>query len=380
VPPTSNVGDNTHKTWSYAGFGQATLNPIEQLSLTGGARVTYEKKTRTGSQLCETWRDVDGDGEWQWELNEGLDVPPICGPPVYVGSGDNERSVWNTSVMANLRYFPMEDVMLYASFATGFKSGGFNQLRVLLDTPTEFDDEESTNYEIGFKTSWFDRMLTFNVTGFYTIYDEFQAQTFDGTSVNVRNAGSLESYGFEGDIVLAPAPGLVIGSSVGFNIAEYTDFPNGEQTAAQRWEATKPDPNSPFGFPANCTDPGVCVQDLEGETLDNAPKWSVFSFLQYEYPLPQRPVELFFRTEYIFESSRYLAQDLDPNLKQDQTHLVNLRAGFRAEDRRWELTGWIRNLTDEEYNVVGFDVPTLNGFAGVNGPPRQYGMTVRVNF
>ena len=50
--PTINIGDNTHKTYSYAGFGQVTLNPIEQLSLTGGLRVTHEKKTRVGSQTC----------------------------------------------------------------------------------------------------------------------------------------------------------------------------------------------------------------------------------------------------------------------------------------------------------------------------------------
>jgi iron complex outermembrane receptor protein len=280
--------------------------------------------------------------------------------------------------MANIRYFPTEDVMLYASFATGFKSGGFNQLRVVLNTPTEFDDEESYNYEVGFKTSWFEQMLTLNLTGFYTEYDEFQAQLFDGTSVSVRNAGSLESYGAEGDITLVPAPGLVIGSSVGFNIAKYTDFPIGEQTAAQRWVATGGE--LILGCAAEGAPADLCVQDLTGKRLDNAPRWSVTSFAQYEFLLPWLPLELFARAEYTYTSMRFLAPDLDPHLKQPATHIVNLRAGFRAEDKLWEVTGWVRNLTDEDWNVVGFDVPTINGFAGINAPPRQYGLTVRMNF
>jgi iron complex outermembrane receptor protein len=375
--PTDNVGDNTHKTWSYAGFGQVTLNPIDQVSLTGGLRVTHEKKTRVGEQSCHAFRSIMG-GEYQWilETRPTFDTPPICGLPIAVAPGENERSVTNVSGMANLRYFPMEDVMLYASFATGFKSGGFNQLRVNVGTTTEFDDEESMNVEAGFKTSWFDRMLTFNATGFYTQYDEFQAQLFDGISVSVRNAGSLESYGAEGDVMLVPAPGLVLGSSVGFNIAEYTDFDNGEQTAAQRFVATE-------GFLlTGCVDadPELCVQDLAGKRLDSAPRWSISSFIQYEFLLPWLPLELFARAEYAYTSMQFLAQDLDPALKQPATHIVNLRAGFRAEDKLWEVTGWVRNLTDEEYNVVGFDTPTINGFAGINGPPRQYGMTVRLNF
>jgi iron complex outermembrane receptor protein len=296
--------------------------------------------------------------------------------------------------------------MLYASAATGFKSGGFNQLRTSTQAPSEFDDEESTNYEFGFKTSWFERMVTFNATGFYTEYKEFQAQVFDGSSINVINAGKLISYGAEADLMLVPVPGLVIGGSMGFNIAKYGSFDLGPQTAEQKWEATK-NPNLPgypdvVGSPANCSAPPSgpfwkydpegnenplgyltpedCVQDLAGKVLDNAPKWSVTTYAQYQYLLPWYPIELFARGEYIYTSGRFLDVDLDPHLFQPSTHVVNLRLGVRAENELWEVTGWVRNLTDEGYNVVGFDTPTLSGFAGVNAPPRQYGVTVRFKF
>jgi iron complex outermembrane receptor protein len=303
-----------HKTWSYAGFGQVTLNPIEKLSLTGGLRFTYEKKTRTGSQTCERWVRVGN--SWEWVMHDPpnpdldpFDAPPVCGPPATIEAGDNDRAVTNVSGMANVRYFATEEIMLFANFATGFKSGGFNQLRVSVGTPTEFNDEESTNYEAGVRSTLLEEMLTLNVTGFFTTYDQFQAQLFDGTSISVRNAGSLVSYGFEGDLVLAPLEGLVIGSSVGFNVAEYEEFKNGEQTAQQRWDA------SSGRLLTYCATAPVedCVQDLSGKTLDNVPRWTVSSFLQYEYETHWRhDLVLFARAEYNFSSSRFLAQDLDP--------------------------------------------------------------------
>jgi iron complex outermembrane receptor protein len=388
---TQNIGDNVHKTYSYAGFAQATITPIEQISATGGVRVSYEEKTRVGSQFsnfpaCDPAQNP--------RFPRGcLDTPPIIGPPSYA---DQERAITNVSGMATLRYFPTEDVMLYGSFATGFKSGGFNQLRTKVGVPGEFEDEESMNVEGGVKTSFFDRMITFNATGFYTEYDEFQAQTFDGSSINVINAGQLTSWGIEADLVVVPLPNLIIGSSVGFNIAKYTSFDLGEATSEQKWFGTVnpnvpvPPGTEPVGNPLLCNsdlanlpafvDPSACVQDLAGKRLDSAPDWSLSMFAQYDYLLPWFPIELFLRAEYALTTTRYLATDLDRNLKQNTSHVVNLRAGFRSESKLWEITGWVRNLTDEGYNVVGFDVPTINGYAGVNAPPRQYGITLRLDF
>jgi iron complex outermembrane receptor protein len=361
-PPTVNFNDNTHETFSYAGFGQASLNLSDKWSLTGGLRVTYEEKTRVGSNRSST---------------KGIDIPPIIGPDI---NKDEERDVTNLSGKISLRYFATEDAMIYGSFSSGFKSGGFNQLRTKEGVEGEFDDEESLNFEIGTRTSWFDQRLTLNGTVFYTDYDQFQAQTFDGISIDVRNAGSLRSYGIEAELALEPADGLIFGSAIGWNVAEYTDFKQGEMTAEQRYFAALP------GSPASCSG-SDCVQDLTGEVLDNAPHWSVNAFGQYDFPLPSIPVNLFIRGEYTYTSGRYLAQDLDRNLFQPGTHVVNLRGGFKSDWQArqiglsgWELIGWVRNLTDEGYNVIGFDVPTLNGFAGVNAPPRQYGVTVRLHF
>ena len=66
-------------------------------------------------------------------------------------------------------------------------------------------------------------------------------------SIAIRNAAELESYGFEAELMGLPTEGLALGALIGFNIAEYKNFPNGE---------------CPIGSPFGCT------QDLSGKTLE----------------------------------------------------------------------------------------------------------------
>ncbi len=367
--PTSNINDNNHQTNSYAAFGQATVKPFEFVSLTGGIRYSYEHKTRVGSMIS----------------NSVIEAPPVSGPPIFQ---DQSRRVTDWSPMAALRIFPTEDTMIYGSVARGFKSGGFNQLRTLVGVPGEVEDEKSTNYEVGLRTTWFDGRLTLNGTMFYTDYEDFQVQTFDGGGINVLNAGTFQSYGFEADVIAVPLPDLVLQSSIGYNQTEYETFPLGEQTVEQRTLATSADPLG-FLFGNLLCQGGLlgglsavdCSQDLAGEVLDSAPRLTISNSIQYQHLLPGVPIEWFIRGEYNYTSKQWLAQDLDGNLKQAHTKLVNLRTGFRSDkdEFNWELTFWVQNLTDEHYNVAAFDVPTLNGYAGVNAEPRKFGVTFRLD-
>jgi iron complex outermembrane receptor protein len=362
--PTRNVNQNEHDTLSAAAYGEATLGLLDRLDLVGGLRVTYERKTRVGVSVTSP--------------PTVLDAAPILGPNLF---RNEERSVTNVQGRVVLRYSPTDETMVYASFANGFKSGGFNQLRVSPTASSEFDDESSLTYELGVRTQWWNRRLTFNVTAYFTDYDDFQAQSFDGASITVRNAGRLFSYGFESDLLWRPAraEGLALGLQVGLNIAEYDSFLGAEATVPaqfQRAKAVLP------GAPAVVTCALVvdCSQDLSGRSLDNAPRWTVTTFGRYERPLPRWPAFWFVRGDYSYTSEQYLAQDLDPNLVQPGYHLLNLRAGLRADDELWELTLWVDNVADSDYLVIGFDVPIISGYAGVKGPPRQYGGTVRVRF
>ena len=74
-------------------------------------------------------------------------------------------------------------------------------------------------------------------------------------------------------------------------------------------------------------------------------------------------VNWFVMTDYNYQSNRYLNVSLDPVLKVDPTHVVGLRAGLREPYAPWELNVFVMNLTDEYVWAIGFDVPTVGGYA-----------------
>ena len=355
---TLNTDDNTYKTSSYAAFGQLVWNITDVFSTTLGLRYTFERKERDGSQITTPKGAIE------------IDIPPVAGPDIFYDESRNDDDVSPTLIA---RYFVTPDIMTYASISRGFKSGGFNQRRVLEGESGEFDPEKSTNYEIGWKASTEDRRLQLNGTFYYTNYDDFQAQAFDGSSLTVTNAGSMESYGSELEFVFVPFADVIAGSAIGYNKAEYQDFDNGQCTIAQEfyeyYEVGQAQGGSP-GTGQNCT------QDLAGKPIDNAPEWTVSSFVQYERDLTSDLLGKV-RLEHNYIDQFYLDQDLDPVLKNDSVDLVNLRFTVSDVEQTWEAAVWGQNMLNEEYYAFGIDIPVMGGYAGVVAPGEVYGVTLR---
>ena len=78
--------------------------------------------------------------------------------------------------------------------------------------------------------------------------------------------------------------------------------------------------------------------------------------------------------------SFFLDQDLDPILANPSVDLVNLRLTLTNPDNTWEAALWGRNMLDEEYYIIGIDIPVLGGYAGVVAPEAVYGVTLRFYF
>lgn len=357
-----NTDTNLYTTTSYAAFGQLSWSINAKWSATLGLRYTYEKKEREGSQIT--------DGFFIDDPTAILDIPPVAGPDVFY---DDERSDDDISPAFNLRYFINQDLMTYASVSRGFKSGGFNQRREVSGSTGEFDEEIATNYELGWKGSWLERRLQINGTFYAVNYDDFQSQTFDGSSIRVTNAGSMQSRGMELDIVYVPSANLTLGTAIGFNKAEYEEFDNGQCTVEQAFfeyyvlegiQSGSPGTNRP------------CLQDLAGEPIDNAPEWTASTFLQYEKQLRSNLLAIA-RVEHNYTDSFFLDQDLDPVLENDAVNLLNLRFTLSNADKDWEVAVWGRNLLDEEYFAFGIDIPTVGGYAGVPASELTYGVTWR---
>ncbi len=354
---TLNTDTNNYKTTSYAAFGQVVWNVSEKLSATLGLRYTWEKKERVGSQITEP--------------DSLLDIPPVAGPDIFY---DEDRDDDDISPSVNLRYFFTDVIMGYTSVSRGFKSGGFNQRREIAGESGEFDEEIATNYEIGWKSSTEDRRLQFNGTLYFVDYDDFQSQTFNGTTLEVTNAGSMESYGSELELLFVPAANLTVSTAVGYNKAEYKEFDNGQCTIDETVYNYYIRDGAQGGNP---TLGGGCVKDLAGEEIDNAPKWTVSSFAQYDMDFSTSLIGVA-RLEHSYIDSFFLDQDLDPKLKNDAVNLVNLRFTLTDPEGNWEAAVWGRNILDEEYFAFGIDIPVLGGYAGVVAPGEVYGVTLRL--
>lgn len=357
-----NIDDNNYTTTSYAAFGQVVWNITDDFSATLGLRFTTEEKDREGSQVSEgnsTGIDTP-------------DIPPVVGPDVF---NDNTRSDSDLSPSFNLRYFFTPDWMGYASISRGFKSGGFNQRRELEGSNGEFDEEIATNYEIGWKGSTEDRRLQFNGTFYYVKYDDFQSQTFDGSTLKVTNAGEMESYGTELELVFVPVANMIASTAIGYNKAEYKEFDNAQCTVEQQVTQYYIDNAPGLLFPGA----SICAQDLAGRPIDNAPEWTVSSFVQYDFDLTEELL-LIGRLEHSYIDEFYLDQDLDENLKNDAVDLVNLRLTLTNQSDTWEAAIWTRNLLDEEYFNYGLDIPVLGGYTGVAARGTIYGATLRLRF
>ncbi|NNC36934.1 MAG: TonB-dependent receptor, partial [Hyphomonadaceae bacterium] len=175
---TVNIDTNQYQTTSYAAYGQLVWNIDSKFKPALGLRYTFEEKKRIGSQITTPTSLVD--------------LAPIAGPDIFF---DNQRSDSAISPSLNLRYFVNDDVMAYASASRGFKSGGFNQRRENIGSDGEFGEETATSFELGVKGPFF------NSAVYYVDYDDFQTQTFDGANFKVTNAGSLESYGAEFEVM-----------------------------------------------------------------------------------------------------------------------------------------------------------------------------------
>ena len=374
-----NTDDNTYTTTSYAAFGQLTWNLNEKWSATLGLRWTNETKEREGSQITGGVNPAFDSGN-----GSPIDIPPVAGPNIYY---DNERDDSDISPTLNIRYFATDDLMTYASVSRGFKSGGFDQRRVPADESGEFEDETSTSYELGWKGTWLERRLQVNGTFFYVDYDDFQSQTFDGSSIKVTNAGVMESYGMELDAIYAASADLTLGTAIGYTHATYDEFDRGQCTIEQAFEQFYVEENAQFGTPGAAggppprSPPGTttCLQDLAGEDVDNSPEWTVSSFVQYNTAVTADLIAIF-RAEHNYIDDFYLDQDLDENLKNDSVDLVNLRLTLTNVDKDWEVALWGKNLLNEEYFAFGIDIPTVGGYGGVAAPDMSYGLTLRYNW
>ncbi|MEQ8178106.1 MAG: TonB-dependent receptor [Amphiplicatus sp.] len=321
-------------TEAYAVFASATYRFNDYLEASGGVRYSYEDKTLAFSQT----------------LSPGAFIMPLAGISIEVPLFIDDYSQGAVSGDASLNFKPADDVMLYASFARGFKAGGFNAtLTSMPPAALAFDAEFVNSYEAGLKTSFFDDALRINLAGFYLDYSDKQEQTRVGTFFQVQNAAKATSKGFELEVFASPHPQIQFTGGLGYVDAEYDSYPDCD----------------PFGA------------DCSGNTLQNAPELTANAAARVDQPVGNG-LNLFALAQMTYADEAFVFVDNDPQFVQESRTLVNLRAGIEGGDGRWAVEGWVTNLTDE--TAIEFSQEFLGTVYSYINEPRMYGATVRVNF
>jgi len=185
---------------SWAAFGEATYDINDRLRLTAGLRYTYEEKDIWQENRVASYT-FDGTEDWD-----------------------------DTTHRLGVDYDLTEDAMVYATWSTGFRSGGWNARGQTILEIGPYEPEDIDNYEIGLRSEFLDNRLRLNLTGFVMDYKNKQVPIVvdaggGAPATLVLNAAAVDYSGFELESIARPFDADVnLRMALGYLDAEYKEY------------------------------------------------------------------------------------------------------------------------------------------------------------
>ena len=342
--------DDDLQTTSWAAFANAVFALTDTVNLSTGIRYTEEEKEyfRTTSTFSNS---ALFNGTFAFSRTESWE---------------------NVSPMVSLDWQANDNTLLYARYATGFKSGGFNGRANAAGEDQPYDPETLDSYEVGVKSDWADGTVRTNITAFYNDYTDFQArvsrsvtsptQPIPAIDFAVLNAGGLEIYGAELEFLAYPVPELRLDASIGYLHAEYTEF---------------------FEVRA-----GPVTIDRSWQTPAFSPEWTMRFGSQYEWSLGDMGsltlgAAARFRSEMALavDNANLTSRAIFPGMWQDDFWVYDAQLVW-ANDNETLLAGlYARNLSDEVYKT---DAQEFSSVAGIRtayyGAPQTVSFKITVRY
>lgn len=233
------------------------------------------------------------------------------------------------------RWQPVEDMMLFASYTQGFKSGGFGSFNLGNNAAGEpaignteltnadgfplnvFDPETVDSFEIGYKDTWFE-FANVDLTIFNYEYKDLQVVVADGGASVVKNVGVVDAWGMEGSVTTPLNDYLNLFVSMGYLDSEATKLQS------------------------------ICgledVNGCEGSSLFWAPEFTGAIVLDGEFPLEDGSA-ITASVEVFWESQRGGGFENLSQTKIDAYQEVALRVGYLTDS--WSVEFYVENLTNE---------------------------------
>ena len=266
---------------------------------------------------------------------------------------------------------PIDDLLVYATYAKGFKPGGFNTNEVV-----EFDGQgyrpESVNaYELGIKSSLFDRALTANLNGYFNDYTDQQIGVQNSltsptgqvvTTAGIVNAGSVEIYGFEADLDWRVNSNIRLDLTYAYTHAQFKSYVQGPPPGAAGAGANCGTPAGQTSSDQNRAEAGNICADFSGQAVGRSPKHALNVAAEYRQPFGSARDSWFVTANAMYRSDRFT----------DESNLaiiphywrVGLRAGIDLGGL--SVTAYVDNLFDNRtiesaQRNINFGLP--EGFA-----------------
>lgn len=346
--------DQSNNVRSLAAYGNATFALTNTLKVIGGLRYTND---RNRGQMVVT----------------KLPFPAV--PLGTMANYNGTVSADNVSGKVGLQFEPSRNFMLYASYTTGYKGPAIDGTGGII---REVKPETVKSYEIGAKTSFLDNRATFNLALYWSDFRNFQAQTFDTTitppAFYLSNAGKLRARGVEVETSFRVTSALRLSASGSYNESTFREY-TGQCYPGQ--------PVSTVVGVGCYTVPNTTtlVANYAGYALPNAPKWSYVLRGDYRQPVGEHnAVDAGVNWAWRDDTQAVLG---DPKSQINAYGLLNGTIGFGAQDGKWRVGVYARNLLDKRfYAAYSAGVINPNGYVKIVMPEafRTIGGTASFRF
>lgn len=363
-----NVRFRSHESDNiYAGFADFTYALTDRLSLTLGGRYSYERKSYDNDALITTIRSGADAAALGFTVPPALMSRPagfvLRDPPLVRG----QKSFKAFTPRAVLDFQVNRDVLLYASFSKGYKSGGYNAFLVpanATDPVPTFNPEKITAYEAGVKSDLFNRFLRLNLSAYHYSYDDLQIRLGVPTGgVAVDNAGSARVNGLDLESILR--------FSDAFNLSATGSYIDAKFTKGSV-------PGTPSGTYALGADIPLTDIDISGNRLTRAPKYQLYT--RAEYKVQAGDYELTATAAYRYQSKVFFleANQAAPTYQQGGWSQIDLRLTAQGLSNGISMSLYLTNLTNKR---VLTQVASYSGLPqGIPNEPRKIGIQFRYAF
>lgn len=340
-PPESALVSQQTKSWAL--FGQVEYAFNDRTALTVGAR----------------WTDDDK------KLQVGPAFPGSFVSPDSVAVADDFFN-WDVA----LAWDANDDWTLYGRVATGSRGpvtlGRFGFVSTA-------DTEDSTAFELGFKSTLADGRVRWN-SAIYAFQNDDQQLTATGGAANVNqllNADRVNGKGFETELDWLVSEKLFISMNLSYTDTEIDDPDLRDDLCGSAPTCTGLDPiagmrDGPFG--------PVTEVFIDGNPLPRTPKWIYNFIFQYTHPLSNG--ELYFNTDWNYRDESNLFLHRSVEFVQGARWLGGIRTGYRT-DNGWDFALIGRNVTDEITVEGGINFLNLTAFVN---EPSYWGVEGVYNF